>query len=371
MSVAVDHGYLPPGKYIINHDIMRCTAQDVVGNHHYSGRALGLSEPWDIIQLHPDLKPQWKAIVKHYANIGLSHTENVIWDVDLDRLASHIGHHPSVFYYGPDESRYWGDYEWLETVEYINSKNNFIALAKELGVHVPNTLCFARVADIAPGISGKVNYPCYLKASVSVVGVGIYRCENEAQLLAALGKFEEDAPVQVQEEVKADTFLNIQFRIVGKQAYRLAVSEQILDGFAHQGNRVPARYEPWETVEPIANWLRDHGMKGVFAFDVAVEQTDRGLRFPAIECNPRFNGSSYPTVIAHKLDIPEWRAVSLQTRFRHLSDIDLGGIEFNMQSGEGVVIVNWGTIAEGKLGILLAGSVAVQDALATELEKRL
>ena len=112
-------------------------------------------------------------------------------------------------------------------------------------------------------------------------------------------------------------------------------------------------------------------MKGVFAFDVAVEQTDRGLRFPAIECNPRFNGSSYPTVIAHKLDIPEWRAVSLQTRFRHLSDIDLGGIEFNMQSGEGVVIVNWGTIAEGKLGILLAGSVAVQDALATELEKRL
>jgi hypothetical protein len=53
MSAAIDHGYLPSGRCIINHDIMICTAEGVVGNHLYSGRALGLLEPWDMIQLHP------------------------------------------------------------------------------------------------------------------------------------------------------------------------------------------------------------------------------------------------------------------------------------------------------------------------------
>ncbi len=371
MSLAIDHGYLPPGKYIINHDIMHCTADGVVGNHHYSGRALGLSEPWDIIQLHSDLKPQWKEIVKHYERIGLSHSENVIWDVDLNQLASHIGHHPSVFYYGPIESRYWGDYEWLETVEFINSKNNFTALARELGIDVPETLCFDRVADMSPEAMRNITYPCYLKASVSASGVGIYRCEDQAQLLTALGNFAEETPVQVQEEVKAVAFLNMQYRVLGKEVHRLAASEQILDGFAHQGNRVPASHEPWDAVEAMAYWLGDHGMKGIFAFDVAIVQTDRGLRFPAIECNPRYNGASYPTMIAHKLEIPEWCATNFSTRHRSLSEIDLSGIEFNVQSGEGVIIVNWGTVTEGKLSILLAGSKNTQDALAMELRKRL
>ena len=37
---------------------------------------------------------------------------------------------------------------------------------------------------------------------------------------------------------------------------------------------------------------------------MAVVTTDDSLRFPAIECNPRFNGASYPTLIAGKLGTP-------------------------------------------------------------------
>jgi hypothetical protein len=371
MSAAIDHGYLPSGKYIVNHDIMNCTAEGVVGNHLYSGRALGLSEPWDIIQLHPDLKPLWPDITDHYKRIGLSHSEDVIWDVDLGELGAHIGYQPSVFYFGPDECKYWGDHYWLDIVEYINSKNNFMALAEQLGVDVPRTLCFDTVADVGSEDIRKIVYPCYLKAAVSVAGVGIYRCENRQEFFAALGKFAEDVPVQVQEEIKTQTFLNLQYRVIGNQVIRLAASEQILHGFAHQGNRVPASHEPWDAVEPMARWLKDQGMKGVFAFDVAVVQTNRGLRFPAIECNPRFNGATYPTMIAHKLDIPEWSAVTLSTRHRKLSDIDLSGIEFDMKTGEGVIIVNWGTLSKGKLVVLMAGSPICQQALAVELAARL
>jgi hypothetical protein len=152
---------------------------------------------------------------------------------------------------------------------------------------------------------------------------------------------------------------------------RLAASEQVLDGCAHQGNRYPASHEPWDVVEPMALWLKDKGIKGIFAFDVAVIETDDGVRFSAIECNPRFNGASYPTVIAQKLDIPEWSAITFKTRHRSFSELDLRDLEFDMKTGEGLVIVNWGTLMKGKLLLLLAGSREYQDALKNELHHRL
>ncbi len=371
MSAAIEQSFLPSARYLVNHDIMHCTAEGVVGNHLYSGRALGLSEPWDMIQLHPDLQPLWPEIIDHYKRIGLSHSKDVIWNTDVKHLGMHIGYHPSVFFFGPHECKYWGDSEWLETVEYINSKNNFMALAEELGVDVPKTLCFDNIEAIGPDTIREIVYPCYLKAAISVSGVGIYRCEDEFEFREALTKFDEDVPVQVQEEVKTEIFLNMQYKVEGDQLIRLAASEQILDGFVHQGNRVPASHEPWETIEPMAIWLKDHGMKGIFALDVAVVQTEQGLRFPAIECNPRFNGASYPTLIAQKLNIPVWSAITISTGFRTLAEIDFSDIEFNKKTGQGVIIVNWGTILEGKLVILLAGSPTYQQALAVEIATRL
>jgi len=372
MSAIIAHKeLLREKKYIHNHDIMTCTADGVIGNHLYSGRALGISEPWDMIQLHPELESQWEEITQHYKRIGLSHTEDVIWYLDLKQLGAHIDFQPSVFYFGPEECQYWGDYEWLNTVEFINSKNNFISLANELGVDVPKTCCFARLNDITPAVANDFIYPCYLKAAVSVAGVGIYRCDNMNELLVSLANFTEVVPVQVQEEVKTETFLNLQYKVVGDEVIRLAASEQILDGYTHQGNRFPAAFEPWNLVEPMANWLAEQGMKGIFAFDVAVVQTDKGLRFPAIECNPRFNGASYPTLIAQKLSIPEWSTNTFITTHRSLEYINLDDLEYDHKTKEGAVLVNWGTILEGKLTILMAGSIAYQEALTEELRARL
>lgn len=109
MSTNVSHGYLPAGHYIINHDIMHCTAEGVAGNDLYSGRALGLSEADDYIQLHPLLKPLWNDIANHYQRIGLSHSENLIWDLSLKQVAAYDGYRPSVFYFGPAECKAWND----------------------------------------------------------------------------------------------------------------------------------------------------------------------------------------------------------------------------------------------------------------------
>lgn len=371
MSVAYQHGLLPANRYVINHDIMNCTADGVTGNHLYSGRALGISEPWDIIQLHPDLEPLFPYIARHYQDIGLSFSGNVIWNLDPAELGAHIGFEPSVFYFGPHERRYWGDDKWLDIVEFINSKNNFMRVARELRMDVPETECFERLSDITPSHIEHFTYPCYLKAAVSVSGVGIYRCENKADMKRSIALYEEDIPVQVQTEVRAVSFLNMQYRVLNGKAVHLKVSEQILHGFAHQGNRVPASHEPWHITDPMAEWLVHHGMKGIFAFDVAIVQTEYGLRFAAIECNPRFNGASYPTLIAYKRDIPEWSAVSLATQYRTLKDIDLSGLQYDHSKGEGVILVNWGTVLVGKLVVLVAGSQEIQQRLLLELKSRL
>ena len=371
MSIRISHGYMPAARYIVNHDIMHCTAEGVTGNDLYSGRALGLTDADDYIQLHPDLKPLWNDITGHYQRIGLDHTENVIWDLGRDRLSAFEGYKPSVFYFGPNECKAWNDPQWLEAVEFINSKNNFMTLAQELDIDVPQTQCFSSVAEISEMDIISFNMPCYLKAAISVSGVGIYRCANREELRDAMKKFSGDVPVQLQEEIKTELFLNMQYRIVDDELLRVAASEQILKGCTHQGNRFPSSHEPWDVIEPMAFWLKERGMKGIFAFDLAVIETPDGIRFPAIECNPRFNGASYPTVIAQKLDIQEWSAMTFDTRYRKLSEMDIRDLEFNVKTGEGTVLVNWGTILKGKLVLLLAGSPDYQEELANELLYRL
>jgi hypothetical protein len=121
----------------------------------------------------------------------------------------------------------------------------------------------------------------------------------------------------------------------------------------------------------MAEWLYKEGMRGVFAFDVAVVDRPGGVEYLAIECNPRFNGASYPSVIARKLDIDQWLARTFDTGRRSLSELDLKGLEFDGARGEGVVLVNWGTILVGKLLVLLAGPPAVQERLAVDLAARL
>jgi hypothetical protein len=356
---------------ILNHDIMDCTADGVNGNFLYSSRALGMSEPDDIIQLHPDLRFQWPSIREHYRRIGLAHTHRVIWNVDLDHLGRHSERAPSVFFFGPREHAARPDDDWLEVVETINSKNSFVQLADRLGVPIPRTLCFEQPTEVFDADLGSLPFPCYIKAAVSVSGVGIYRCADSGELLEAVGRFELDVPVQVQEEIDADCFLNMQYRIVEGHARRLLTTEQILDGCAHQGNLYPARREPWETVEPLASWMADKGFKDVLAFDVAVVEREGGADYYAIECNPRFNGASYPSAIAAKLGLSHWQARNVTTRHRSLAAVDLSGIEYNPVSGKGVVLVNWGPILVGKLMVLLAGPPKVQERLALELARRL
>lgn len=370
---ALDESIFPfpetEGKIIFNHDIMHCTSDDVIGNEFYSGRALCLTQPGDFIQMHPHISSEWPYITEHYDRIGLYYSHNAIWDVSYRYFMENPGYETSVFFYSTAVDMVVHNKGWYDAVHYINSKNNFMELAEQLGLDIPQTQCFdskGKVSDF-----GTIHYPCYVKAAISVSGTGIFRCADKEELLAALKTFEPDTPIQIQEEVNTNLFLNLQYEIKDNKLHRLAITEQILKGYAHQGNRYPASYEPWASVEPMAEWMQEQGMQGVFAFDVGVVVSEQGMRFMPIECNPRYNGASYPTILANRLEIDQWVALNANTRANSLADIDLSGIEFDPLTNEGVVIFNWGCVQAGKLGVLIAGDRQMQTVLESELENRL
>ncbi|MEM6256233.1 MAG: ATP-grasp domain-containing protein [Cyanobacteria bacterium P01_D01_bin.156] len=362
---------------IFNHDITLSTHDHEAGNHLFSGRALALTRPKDKIQINPELVSEWTYIVDHYAQIGLSHCHNVIWSCSLNEINHHSEYEPSFYFFGDAVNSHQQHRQfftqlnsrWCEVVEFINSKNNFIQLAEDLGVPVPKTRRFANLA--AAKAASDIPFPCYVKPAVSDHGAGIARCVDQSALDNAFAQLDPNASLQIQAEVQASAFLNLQYRVTAEGVQPLLVSEQVLEGCVHRGNRYPSEHTPWEEIKPLANWLAEHGMQGIFAVDVAVVPTSNGVEYLAIECNPRFNGSSYPTLVAQRLEIPCWSSATYKTHLRSLRDIDLTDIAFNPYKGRGVILINWGKIKVGEISVLLAGSPVEQFALDQELKARL
>ena len=355
---------------IFNHDIESCGPEWLNMSHLYSSRALCITEPGDIIQLPEVLISQWPAIQAHYQRIGLDVTREVIWDLRMERILEHPDHQPSFFFFGDKENRLCPDNARYQITRHLNSKNDLITLAGGMGISVPQTRCFNRIADVASSFE-YLNFPCYVKPAISLSGLGISRCENLIELQQALVDLPADMPLQIQNEIPAKHFLSVQYSIQNGRLERLLFSEQILEGNAHSGNCYPTRYAPWEVLDGLASHIHQQGMKEIFAFDVAAAHNDDSISFYLLECNPRFTGATYPALIARKIGATHWSTATLETSQHELQEIDLSGIEYDPAKREGIILVNWGTILHGKLMVMLVGSETRQATLLKEFKQRI
>jgi hypothetical protein len=361
---------------IYNHDIRRCQAQGWNGWELYSGRALGISRPPDIVQMHPKTKKLWPAVTSHYRNIGLTHSSNPVWDTSFKIFGEFPRANPSFFIFTDAVNRKSEEGKWLkehdpareDVVSHINSKNNFIALSRKMGLRTPETITFNNQKKPALDSPG---FPCFLKRSIAVSGFGITRCENWEELEQAFLNMPGNIPFQVQKLINAEYFLNLQYEKKDGKIHRFAATEQVLNGNTHSGSRFPVPAPPWELLDPLAAWLAEKGIKEIIAFDLAVAGTRLKPEYFTLECNPRFNGSTYPALIARKLGIQSWSCETFSTGYRQLHEIDFSGIEYDSSTGDGIILVNWGTVLAGYLGILLAGTAGQQARIKNELLKRL
>lgn len=350
---------------LINHDLKDCMPANelaqILGLARYSGRALPITEPDDLIQLHPSLRPEFEHVANHYDRIGLPFTRQVIWDDRFDVAHQYPDYELSVFFFGSRAHGARPDLPWANVAAEMNRKNRFLQLCQELGLPTPQTYFFTNRLEVKD--LDQFQYPCRFKVSFSVSGLGVQRCLTPAELGEALEQIGDNVEFQIQEELPEGTaWLNVQYEVNGSLRPVL-VTQQVLKGNAHDGNACPCIFHPWALTDPLALWMAEQGMKGIFAFDLAV----CGDRMVMIECNPRFNGASYPTIVANKMAIPEWISKNFTTSARSLADLDLQAVEYDSQTGKGVIIFNWGCITDGKLGIMLAAPMFEQVQLEQDL----
>lgn len=343
-------------KTIFNHfdpALERCQVllQDVSfrGLENYRGRALCLTDECDIIQIPNTIDCGWDWITDHYERIGLMHTKQVIWDSSFARISEFPEYGHSVFMFTDEAHKVRSDDVRLRIVDTMNSKNNFVEICGRLGIATPETVCYLSKDDFHVD---DLLFPVYLKADVSVSGLGVVRCATPDDLSLHVSRMRQGDKFQVQQELNALAFVNLQYRVTNGALHKVAITEQILDGNSHNGNVFPSQFDVWSLMDPLAHSMHESGIKDLFAFDVAI--TEDGPI--AIECNPRFNGSTYPTIAAQKLGIKSWMATNIEVSVNSFENFSLNGLEYDSETGRGIIVINWGCILNKKLGILIAGA---------------
>ena len=353
----------PQVASIVNHDLHGCSQEEelakLLGVWLYPGRVLGSTRKEDIVQFHPDLKSGWDWITRHYRRIGLEHSENVIWDDSYKVAKDFPSYKLSPFFFGEMANEVRPDRERLEVVKAMNKKNEFIALAQSLGVPMPRTWLFESKNQVQD--CKDFPFPCVLKISESVSGLGVVKCDSPESLEVELSGLAEGIAFQIQEYLENAVFPSVQYGISGN-LLQIAETVNILEGAIHAGNwgGKPMVYRPSTITWPLALALWQMGMKGWFSFDTAYWQG----KYYALECNPRYTGAAYPYNVAAKLGARFWIHKNYRASQKSLEDLNLGELEFGAGSRkksdnghEGWVLVNWGPLAvgDGKGGFLYIG----------------
>lgn len=338
----------------------------VPGVEFYGARVLASSNPGDLVQIEPVLSRHTEIMLAHYARVGLKTATDFLTDTSYDALRNYPSYTPDFFYFGRKAHNVRPDNDFLKLAAWMNSKNGFVQFCIEQGYPVPHTAIFQNPGEVD---TSSLGFPCYVKGDCSASGQHVILCQSPDEVDQAVMHMN-NGPFQIQEALPQDTiFLNAQYYEERGSFRHGPITRQILDGTSHDGNLFPSGIDI-DLVQPIIDkfswFLFRQGMKGVWAFDVAVH----GDKVWLIEINPRWNGSTYASIPAERLGVKEWESWNVKVPHHDLGFLALDGLEFNPDTKSGLVLINWGTIEHGKLGFLLAGGAESRAQLKADFRAR-
>ena len=187
----------------------------------------------------------------------------------------------------------------LRSVAIARSRNRTTDLCRQLGIDTPETVFITH--ENASRAARNLGYPCFLKLSGSVAGLGVFEVSSEADLEARLGMAPREMEMQLQAKIEGDfadiTGFALNGRVLESFAFRV--------GYAHSRSGTPCYSERLkddrliQILSKIAGELRWTG-----AIDLDLLQRKDG-GFVLLEINPRFSGT---TVFALKvgIDLPAY-----------------------------------------------------------------
>ncbi len=332
----------------------------------YGCRALAVSNPGDSVIMPQAATEGLSAIERHYQDVGLRHGVSYAfggWESLVRRPPSF---EPSLYEYNRHSHQLFRDLRWLPTVELLGDKNYFVDHCENLGLSFPATTKVRFRCDCP----SPERYPVVVKPVRSVVGGGATVCASRQQYEQVVGRL--DLPYQVQEYLPTTTrYFVVEYRRTGGRLLPGVVVERV----SRHGR--PVSYHSSGSVAPritmvtdrLAVWAFEQGMKGMWSYEVAVTPT--GAVLP-LECRPRWSDVSYSIVVAEKLGVTEWECQTFTGLTLAVSDVcELGELMYQPRAKEGVVIINWATVSQGRLDVLVAGEPAARAELLSELSYRL
>jgi hypothetical protein len=112
---------------------------------------------------------------------------------------------------------------------------------------------------------------------------------------------------------------------------------------------------------------------GPIGFDVATFTDAEGRpKHLVLDCNPRFNGASYPAHLAKRLGVNCWMHRTYPFGPHPLEDLRLGSLAYTPRRAAGVVLVNWGWTAFGHISVFCTAPEPEHLAeIERELQRRL
>lgn len=334
----------------------------------------------DVVVVHPDdaYCVQW--LLEHHRKAGLVHGRHVIGDNHrlLDELPDNYGvmtylYDDWALNFRPNAQRY-------VITEQMRSKIKFTGFCQQLGITTPNSWGF--ISKKSCHDFAQFSYPCWFKPDLGFTGRGVTKVSSEVEMRSIMESVPGKMPFQIQAHLEqAVAFPNVTYFCHAGKAHRVMVTGQILAGKSgqdHIGNYFADNDEfdgVWAITDDVANAMAVNGMEFIIGLDVAkCVASDGSIYYVMIECNPRPNGSSFPTKLVKRLlgsqTASPWLAVTVPTSCRSFSDLQLDDLIFNGR--EGLIVHEASRLNSGKLGItFLAPTFAEVNVLRQMATERL
>jgi len=342
----------------------------------YPSQALVLSRQEDVVQLPACLAREWDEIARHYHQAGLDFSRQVVWTLDY-KVTRNSQLEPSVVCSKPDIIGQAADN--LEAV--TGRKSDSARLLDLSGMTRPYTVVCRSRSDLPNPAT--LPFPCYLKLdNDSRFGLGVRHCRDSSELLAGIASIRGDHGFLVQ----ADSCRHLPANGHPPAVYQLTGKLDPVRGSVQYGGVVkvvshrrlePAEYDVaqsiYEQTAKLVRYLLLRGRAGKFNLKVAAVKREKGYTLEVIDLNAGYTRADYYLSAAERIGARHWTAVTLDTNQRRLAEISLPDLEYRPGlNSEGVLVVNWGSIHQGGLGVLITAASADRVAsLENELKSRL
>ena len=260
---------------------------------------------------------------------------------------------------------------------FLNDKSFLREMLHEKGVLVPSVNIVSTVSDdyvkksleIYREYENQGIYECAVIIPRACSGYGIHRFESEKELREVLKQM---AKIEV---FMIDPWLDN----LGSPAFQvcigdtkaddvsLGLSDQMLDGQTHLGNKYKSEFEDYpqvqEVCEEMTEILREKGVRGIVGVDLLIREIDGEIVPYVLEVNARQTGAIYAGFLAHELrngEMKPWvghnnvvvpEGATLEDYHNYLKE---QGIAYNHGDTEGVIITCIGNLkANSKIMILV------------------